>query len=64
MHKRGAENFTGQKGRYVPISETIKGFKAIINGDMDEYPEEAFFMVGNIEEVKQKAEKLEAESRK
>ena len=59
-----AENFTGQKGRYVPISETIKGFKAIINGDMDEYPEEAFFMVGNIEEVKQKAEKLEAESRK
>mgnify|MGYP005772171861 CR=1 FL=1 len=59
-----AENFTGQKGRYVPVSETIKGFQAIISGEMDEYPEEAFFMVGNIEEVKQKAEKIKAESQK
>ena len=55
-----AENFTGQSGKYVPLSETIKGFKAIINGDMDEYPEEAFFMVGDIEEVKEKAKKLKS----
>ena len=38
-----AENFTGMKGKYVPVSETIRGFKAIISGEMDEYPENAFF---------------------
>ena len=53
-----AENFTGMTGKYVPLEETIKGFQAIINGEMDEYPEEAFFMVGTIEEVKEKAAKL------
>lgn len=46
-----AENFTGMKGKYVPLSETIRGFKAIINGEMDEYPETAFNMVGTIDEV-------------
>ena len=51
-----AENFTGVKGEYVPLSETIKGFKAIIDGEMDEYPENAFFNVGTIEDVKKKAE--------
>ena len=51
-----AENFTGVKGEYVPLSETIKGFKAIISGEMDEYPENAFFNVGTIEDVKKKAE--------
>ena len=51
-----AENFTGVKGVYVPLSETIKGFKAIIDGEMDEYPENAFFNVGTIEDVKKKAE--------
>jgi F-type H+-transporting ATPase subunit beta len=55
-----AENFTGFKGKYVPISETIKGFKEIINGEMDEYPEAAFFMVGNIDEVKEKAKEMDA----
>ena len=50
-----AENFTGMKGKYVPVSETIRGFKAIISGEMDEYPENAFFMVGTIDEVIEKA---------
>ena len=50
-----AENFTGIKGKYVPLKETIRGFKAIINGEMDQYPENAFFNVGTIEDVKEKA---------
>jgi F-type H+-transporting ATPase subunit beta len=53
-----AENFTGVKGKYVPVAETIKGFKAIINGDMDQYPEAAFFNVGTIDEVIEKASKM------
>ncbi len=50
-----AENFTGVKGVFVPIEETIRGFKAILDGEMDEYPEAAFFNVGTIEDVKAKA---------
>ena len=46
-----AETFTGRKGKYVPLKETIIGFKKIAAGEMDEYPEQAFYMVGNIEEV-------------
>jgi F-type H+-transporting ATPase subunit beta len=53
-----AENFTGVKGVYIPVSETIKGFKAIVSGEMDDYPEAAFFNVGTIEDVKKKAETL------
>jgi F-type H+-transporting ATPase subunit beta len=53
-----AENFTGVPGRYVKLQDTIKGFKAIIDGEMDEYPEAAFFNVGTIEDVKAKAETL------
>lgn len=53
-----AENFTGVKGVFVPIEETIKGFKAILDGEMDEYPEAAFFNVGTIEDVKAKAATL------
>lgn len=52
-----AETFTGVKGRYVPLEETVRGFKAIIGGEMDAYPENAFFNVGTLEEVKEKAEK-------
>ncbi|MBO1719928.1 F0F1 ATP synthase subunit beta [Extibacter sp. GGCC_0201] len=52
-----AETFTGVKGRYVPLEETVRGFKAIIDGEMDAYPENAFFNVGTMEEVKEKAEK-------
>ena len=54
-----AENFTGVKGVYVPLSETIRGFKAIIDGDMDQYPENAFFNVGTVEDVIRKAEEME-----
>ena len=53
-----AENFTGVKGVYVPLSETIKGFKAILSGSMDDYPENAFFNVGTIDDVVKKAETL------
>ena len=56
-----AENFTGVKGEFVPVEETIKGFKAILNGEMDEYPEAAFFNVGTIEDVKAKAAKMQQE---
>ena len=55
-----AENFTGIKGVYVPVKETIRGFKAILDGEMDEYPENAFFNVGTIEDVKKKAEEMKA----
>ena len=55
-----AENFTGIKGVYVPVKETIRGFKAILDGEMDEYPENAFFNVGTIEDVKKKAEEIKA----
>ena len=55
-----AEQFTGIPGKFVPLSETIKGFKAIINGEMDQYPESAFFNVGTIEEVIEKAKQIEA----
>ncbi|MBR4832360.1 MAG: F0F1 ATP synthase subunit beta [Butyrivibrio sp.] len=55
-----AEQFTGLKGKFVPLKETIRGFKAIIDGDMDEYPEAAFFNVGSIEEVIEKAKQIEA----
>ena len=53
-----AENFTGVPGVFVPIEETIRGFQAILNGEMDSYPEAAFFNVGTIEDVKKKAETL------
>ena len=54
-----AENFTGVPGKYVPLKETIRGFKAIINGEMDEYPEAAFFNVGTVEDVIEKAKQME-----
>jgi F-type H+-transporting ATPase subunit beta len=53
-----AENFTGVKGQFVTVKDTIRGFKAILNGEMDEYPEAAFFNVGTIEDVKKKAADL------
>ena len=55
-----AETFTGIPGKYVPLKETIRGFKAIIDGEMDEYPENAFFNVGTIDEVIEKAKAEEA----
>src|SRR3990170_3156703 len=55
-----AEAFTGTPGKYVKLQDTIKGFKMIIDGQMDDIPEQAFYMVGAIEEVYEKAEKLKA----
>jgi len=57
-----AEVFTGQAGKFVTLEETIKGFKAILSGELDYLPEVAFYMVGPIEEVKEKATKLAAET--
>lgn len=54
-----AEVFTGTPGKYVPLKETIAGFKAIVSGDLDHLPEQAFYMVGNIEEVAEKAKALQ-----
>ncbi|CAG5117915.1 unnamed protein product [Candidula unifasciata] len=56
-----AEVFTGSEGKYVPLKETIKGFKMLINGELDHLPEVAFYMVGNIEEVVEKATRLAEE---
>ena len=53
-----AEVFTGQPGRYVKLADTIKGFKEIVEGKHDELPEQAFYMVGGIEEVQEKAAKM------
>jgi F-type H+-transporting ATPase subunit beta len=56
-----AEQFTGLKGRYVQISETIRGFKMIAEGELDQLPEQAFYNVGGIDEALEKAERLKAE---
>jgi F-type H+-transporting ATPase subunit beta len=57
-----AETFTGTKGKYVTVEETVKGFKEIIEGKYDDLPEAAFYMVGGIEEVQEKAERIAAAS--
>ena len=57
-----AEQFTGQPGIFVPLSETITSFKAITEGNYDNVPEQAFFMVGGIEDVEKKAAELEKSS--
>ena len=56
-----AEKFTGTPGAYVPLSETLRGFKEILSGSMDEYPEAAFFNAGTIDDVKKRAEQLRSE---
>jgi F-type H+-transporting ATPase subunit beta len=58
-----AETFTGTPGRYVPVKETIRGFKEIIEGKHDNLPEAAFYMVGGIDEAREKAEKMAAAGR-
>ena len=55
-----AEKFTGIKGVYVPLKETLRGFKAIVDGEMDDYPEAAFYNVGTIDDVIKKAEQLKS----
>ena len=54
-----AEQFTGQPGVYTPIEETIRSFKAILEGDMDQYPEQAFYMVGGMDDVIARAKEIE-----
>ncbi len=56
-----AEQFTGQEGRYLPLRETVRGFREILDGKHDELPEQAFHMVGSIEEAIEKADRLAAE---
>ncbi|HGK7304094.1 TPA: F0F1 ATP synthase subunit beta [Stenotrophomonas maltophilia] len=53
-----AEVFTGSPGKYVPLKDTIRGFKAIVDGEYDHLPEQAFYMVGSIEEAVEKAKKM------
>ncbi|MGH8698193.1 MAG: F0F1 ATP synthase subunit beta, partial [Burkholderiales bacterium] len=54
-----AKNFTGTDGKYVPLKDTIRGFKMIVNGECDQLPEQAFYMVGPIEEAFEKAKSLQ-----
>jgi F-type H+-transporting ATPase subunit beta len=58
-----AEVFTGRAGRYVPLRETVRGFREILDGKHDDLPEQAFWMVGTIEDAQEAAEKLAAEAR-
>jgi F-type H+-transporting ATPase subunit beta len=58
-----AEVFTGRPGRYVPVRETVRGFREILDGKHDDLPEQAFWMVGTIEDAQEAAEKLAAEAR-
>jgi len=53
-----AEVFTGSSGKYVPIKDTIAGFKGIVNGEYDNLPEQAFYMVGSIDEAIEIAKKM------
>ena len=53
-----AEAFTGTKGKYVKLADTVRSFKEVIEGKHDDLPEQAFYMIGGIEEVLEKAERL------
>ncbi len=55
-----AEAFTGLKGQFVKIEDTISSFKSIINGECDDMPEQAFYLVGNLEMAREKAAQLKA----
>jgi F-type H+-transporting ATPase subunit beta len=58
-----AEQFTGNPGCYVKVSDTIRGFSELLDGKWDHLPEQAFYLVGTIEDAKAKADKLAAETR-
>jgi F-type H+-transporting ATPase subunit beta len=58
-----AERFTGRPGRYVPVKETVQGFLEILEGKHDDLPEQAFYMVGNIDEAREQGEKLAKEDK-
>ena len=57
-----AKVFTGSDGVQVPLEDTIRSFKAVVNGEYDHLPEAAFYMVGGIEDVKAKAQRLAADA--
>jgi len=57
-----AEQFTGSSGKYVPVEETVRSFREILSGAHDDLPEQAFYMVGNLDEAKAKAKKMAAEA--
>jgi F-type H+-transporting ATPase subunit beta len=59
-----AETFTGTPGVYVPVAETVRGFGDLVDGKCDDLPEQAFYMVGNLDQAKEKAERLAAEFQK
>jgi F-type H+-transporting ATPase subunit beta len=54
-----AEKFTGNPGRYVRVADTVRSFKMIVNGEVDDLPEQAFYMCGTIEDVFEKAKQLQ-----
>ena len=56
-----AERFTGREGRFVSVEETVRGFREILEGKHDDLPEQAFYMVGTIEEAREQGEKMKAE---
>jgi F-type H+-transporting ATPase subunit beta len=58
-----AEIFTGMPGKYVKLDETIQGFNQILAGELDDLPEAAFYLVGNIDEVRAKAAKILADAK-
>ena len=58
-----AETYTGIKGEYVPLKETIRGFKAIVNGEVDDYPEAAFFNAGTLEDVKKRVDEMKQDKK-
>ena len=58
-----AENFTGLKGKYVPLKDTVRSFAAIVDGEADDLPEWAFFNVGTLEDARQKAAEKMAEEK-
>jgi F-type H+-transporting ATPase subunit beta len=56
-----AEQFTGREGRYIPLRETVRGFREILDGKHDDLPEQAFYMAGTIDEVVERAQEMEDE---
>ena len=54
-----AEQFTGIPGKYVPLKDTVRSFKMIVDGELDELPEQAFYMAGAIEDVLEQARKMQ-----
>jgi F-type H+-transporting ATPase subunit beta len=52
-----ASQFTGREGKYVPVKETVRGFKMLVDGELDDLPEQAFYMAGGIDEVIERAKK-------